>query len=119
MTAATRPSRRPRLFAAVAVGALLLAAGAAALYGRGEPGNSSAAQCRGSTMLAERLKPLAHGEVAGVVVPKEPKALPQLSFEGPDGAPMTTEGRAVTIWRRESDGEWRCAVDIWNAGAAA
>jgi len=32
----------------------------------------------------------------------------------PDGAPTTTEGRAVTIWRLESDGEWRCAVDIWN-----
>ena len=31
------------------------------------------------------------------------------------GAPVTTEGRALTIWRRETDGEWRCAVDIWNA----
>jgi ketosteroid isomerase-like protein len=28
----------------------------------------------------------------------------------------TTEGRAVTIWRREADDQWRCAVDIWNAG---
>ena len=37
----------------------------------------------------------------------------------PDGTPVTTEGRAVTIWRRESDGEWRCAVDIWNAEPAA
>jgi ketosteroid isomerase-like protein len=36
-----------------------------------------------------------------------------------DGTPITTEGRAVTIWRRESDGEWRCAVDIWNAEPAA
>jgi ketosteroid isomerase-like protein len=33
----------------------------------------------------------------------------------PDGTPTTTEGRAVTIWRRESGGEWRCAVDIWNS----
>lgn len=32
-----------------------------------------------------------------------------------EGSPQTTLGRAVTIWRRESDGEWRCAVDIWNA----
>jgi uncharacterized protein (TIGR02246 family) len=32
-----------------------------------------------------------------------------------DGTPATTEGRAVTIWRLESDGEWRCAVDIWNS----
>ena len=37
----------------------------------------------------------------------------------PDGTPTTTKGRAVTIWRRESDGEWRCAVDIWNAEPAA
>jgi ketosteroid isomerase-like protein len=38
-----------------------------------------------------------------------------VTMNGPDGALVTTEGRAVTIWRRESDGEWRCAVDIWNA----
>jgi ketosteroid isomerase-like protein len=39
-----------------------------------------------------------------------------VTMNSPDGAPTTTEGRAVTIWRREPDGEWRCAVDIWNAG---
>ncbi len=38
-----------------------------------------------------------------------------LTMNAPDGLPATTEGRAVTIWRREPDGEWRCAVDIWNA----
>jgi ketosteroid isomerase-like protein len=38
-----------------------------------------------------------------------------VTMNGPDGAPATTEGRAITIWRRESDGEWRCAVDIWNS----
>ena len=32
-----------------------------------------------------------------------------------DGKPVTTQGRAVTIWKREQDGEWRCAVDIWNS----
>jgi len=37
----------------------------------------------------------------------------------PNGTPNTTEGRAVTIWRREVDGEWRCAVDIWNAESAS
>jgi ketosteroid isomerase-like protein len=42
-----------------------------------------------------------------------------VTMNAQDGTPTTTEGRAVTIWRRESDGEWRCAVDIWNAGAAA
>jgi ketosteroid isomerase-like protein len=42
-----------------------------------------------------------------------------VSMDAPDGSPTRTEGRAVTIWRRESDGEWRCAVDIWNADPAA
>jgi len=38
-----------------------------------------------------------------------------LEMDGPDGTRATIEGRAVTIWRRESDSEWRCAVDIWNS----
>ncbi len=37
-----------------------------------------------------------------------------VTINGSDGRPVTTKGRAVTIWRRESDGIWRCAVDIWN-----
>lgn len=41
-----------------------------------------------------------------------------VTANAPDGTPITTEGRAVTIWRREPDGEWRCAVDIWNEPAA-
>jgi ketosteroid isomerase-like protein len=42
-----------------------------------------------------------------------------VTMNAPDGTPATTEGRGVTIWRRDTDGEWRCAVDIWNAEAAA
>src|SRR5262245_43561042 len=38
-----------------------------------------------------------------------------VTMNGPDGAPFTLEGRAVTIWRRDSDGEWRCCLDIWNS----
>ncbi len=36
-----------------------------------------------------------------------------------DGQLVTTKGRGVTVWRRESDGDWRCAVDIWNDEATA
>lgn len=39
-----------------------------------------------------------------------------VTMNAPDGTPTRTEGRAVTIWRREPDGQWRCAVDIWNGG---
>jgi uncharacterized protein (TIGR02246 family) len=38
-----------------------------------------------------------------------------VTMNTPNGTPSSDEGRAVTIWRREADGEWRCAVDIWNS----
>jgi ketosteroid isomerase-like protein len=37
-----------------------------------------------------------------------------VTMPGPDGQLVTRTGRGVTIWRREPDGVWRCAVDIWN-----
>lgn len=39
----------------------------------------------------------------------------ETTVPGPDGKLMTIPGRSVTVWRREPDGQWRCAVDIWNA----
>lgn len=42
-----------------------------------------------------------------------------IDLNGPDGIPMRIDGRAVTIWRKDADGEWRCAVDIWNAPPAS
>jgi len=38
-----------------------------------------------------------------------------ITANAPDGRPVTTYGRAITIWRRDSEGQWRCAVDMWNA----
>ena len=34
----------------------------------------------------------------------------------PGGAILTLHGRAVTVWRIDPDGPWRCAMDIWNEG---
>jgi ketosteroid isomerase-like protein len=42
-----------------------------------------------------------------------------VAMDGPNGIPIKTKGRAITIWRREPDGQWRCTVDIWNEGARA
>jgi ketosteroid isomerase-like protein len=39
-----------------------------------------------------------------------------VTLPGPDGRPVTTSGRGLTVWRRELDGQWRCAIDIWNEG---
>jgi ketosteroid isomerase-like protein len=37
-----------------------------------------------------------------------------VTMQGEGGKIVTMTGRAVTIWRRDADGAWRCAVDIWN-----
>ncbi|MBW3589982.1 MAG: DUF4440 domain-containing protein [Actinobacteria bacterium] len=42
-----------------------------------------------------------------------------VTMDGPDGSPIKSQGRVVTIWRKDDDGEWRCAVDIWNDGPTA
>lgn len=38
-----------------------------------------------------------------------------VSMQGPDDSTLVIPGRALTIWRKEADGQWRCAVDMWNA----
>jgi ketosteroid isomerase-like protein len=38
----------------------------------------------------------------------------ETTLTGPDGKPMTIPGRAITVWRKDADEQWRCAVDIWN-----
>jgi uncharacterized protein (TIGR02246 family) len=36
----------------------------------------------------------------------------RISLAGPDGKPMTEEGRGVTIWKKQADGSWKCIVDV-------
>ena len=38
----------------------------------------------------------------------------RVTFNGPDGKQIAVEGKAVAVWRREKDGEWKCVIDIWN-----
>ena len=37
----------------------------------------------------------------------------ETTFTGENG-PVTVKARALTVWRHESDGRWRCVADIWN-----
>ena len=32
-----------------------------------------------------------------------------------DGKRLEEHNKSVAVWRKEPDGEWRCAVDIWNS----
>ncbi|OLB69377.1 hypothetical protein AUI06_09085 [archaeon 13_2_20CM_2_52_21] len=38
----------------------------------------------------------------------------QVSFNDENGNRLTLRGKAVTIWRTEGRGAWKCVVDIWN-----
>jgi ketosteroid isomerase-like protein len=39
----------------------------------------------------------------------------RVTVPGADGSPVAITGKAVTVWRREPSGAWRCVLDIWNA----
>lgn len=41
-----------------------------------------------------------------------------VEMEGESGLERS-EGRVATVWRRESDGEWRCCLDLWNDAPGA
>jgi ketosteroid isomerase-like protein len=38
----------------------------------------------------------------------------RISFTNENGMPQTQFGKAVTVWRKSSAGEWKCVVDTWN-----
>jgi ketosteroid isomerase-like protein len=37
-----------------------------------------------------------------------------LTVPGPNGTPITLHLRGISVWRIDSDGQWRCVVDISN-----
>lgn len=39
-----------------------------------------------------------------------------VTVPGPDGRPVTIPGRYAAVWQRPPGGDWRCVIDIWNAG---
>lgn len=38
----------------------------------------------------------------------------EITVPGPNGAPVTMQLRGISVWRIDSDGQWRCVVDISN-----
>lgn len=76
--------------AAIVLGLLASVVG---VYVKGRPsGNMSAvaeADCSPSVDLAARIQPLAKGEIAAMASVREAKSLQALSFDGPQGQPMS------------------------------
>lgn len=38
-----------------------------------------------------------------------------LQGQMPDGTPMTDRGKYATVWKKQADGTWKVAVDIFNS----
>lgn len=38
-----------------------------------------------------------------------------IRITSPEGQPVVEHNKAVAVWRKEPDGSWKCAVDIWNS----
>ena len=43
----------------------------------------------------------------------------EIRMTSPQGKAVVEHNKAVAIWRRQPDGSWKCAVDIWNAAGDA
>ena len=77
--------RIPLVIATVVIGGL---AGFAALYGLGlNRGPSGDPACRAAVATAQKIAPLAHGEVAALTMASAPLKLPDLAFDDADGKP--------------------------------
>jgi len=92
------PRRRTRLVAAAA-GAVI---GLAAVYGIGAWQRNAAVDpaCHSAAAVADRIAPLARGEVAAVAVASTPARLPELHFQDQAGAAKTLadwRGRTVLL----------------------
>src|SRR3982074_2173094 len=94
------PSPRPAAMRRIpyAIVAVLIGGGvgSAGLYGIGGLKRNAAGDsaCRPAVDLAQKLAPLAHGEVAALTMATAPLRLPDLTFEDADGKP-----RKLSDWR--------------------
>lgn len=39
----------------------------------------------------------------------------RFTFADPTGAVRTQFGKAVTVWRKDANGSWKCVIDTWNS----
>jgi thiol-disulfide isomerase/thioredoxin len=80
------------------------AVGYAVIYGIGLKRHAGGdAACRGAVDLAQKLAPLAHGEVAALTMATAPLRLPDLAFEDAEGKP-----RKLSDWRGRT-----VLVNLW------
>lgn len=43
----------------------------------------------------------------------------EVTMNDASGKPMKEHGKYVEIWKKQEDGKWKCAMDIWNSDLPA
>jgi ketosteroid isomerase-like protein len=43
----------------------------------------------------------------------------EVTLNDPTGTPVNDRGKYLEVWKKQSDGSWKCGVDIWNSDLAA
>jgi len=41
-----------------------------------------------------------------------------VTFNDPKGKPAREDGKMVEVWKKQADGGWKCAVDMWSPDTA-
>ncbi len=93
------PFRR-RAALGVTIGLSVLIGCVGVLYGMQNAGKKTALDCRAAAATVARLGPYVHGEVAALMLQRDPRPAPDLAFNGPDGNPTTLaayRGRTILL----------------------
>ena len=115
---AARTRATQRLVMVVAGGIAGVAIALAAVYGINTiQRNAGDTACAGAAALAQRLAPLAHGEVAAFAVADPPVRLPDLVFRDADGAERRSGGLARAHRAAQPLGHLVRALPQGDAGA--
>ena len=43
----------------------------------------------------------------------------ELSFDNPNGGRIEDHGKYVEVWKKQPDGSWKCAIDMFNSDVSA
>lgn len=43
----------------------------------------------------------------------------ELSFDNPNGGRIEDHGKYVEVWKKQPDGSWKCAIDMFNSDVPA
>jgi len=84
----------------IGLAALAVLGASGAWYGLSHTQTAQAGECRASTSVAERLKPLAKGELAALGVSRTPNPPPVIGFTGADGKALSLsdfKGKTILV----------------------